>query len=218
MAQLPFLRYVNAADVNTRLNGTVVRYKNEPVYVEQQGVNRRDRENDLRVDLHDVINKTWIENIHTSDEDLDVSAFPNMGYGNYRGVARYFTRIPNRRTANGVTTTNCCFWTRNPDGSLSSNNVGREVLLNVDFHQMLRGKYPSFEDALKTVSSHQAQSVAVNRKLAIMEDEVGLIKLSYFARPIAVYNDKKDLFMVSERLEHYVPIIKMLGVQNCEAM
>ena len=205
------LRYNTSADVNTRLHQSVITYKGLSVYADQNGVRDRNRGDDLSIDLFDPIKGDWIEAVHSSDEDLDVRAIP-LGYANLgQDALAYVVRQPQRRTHAGVHTSNTAmFMTSRPDRFV---NVNRVQLTTPSFHQMCRGIDPTLPEAIETLrtSKKRQQGVAIARKLAVIEDEVGLIKLHYFTTPVGVYNEKREQFILAERLAHYLPVLKSLG-------
>lgn len=207
------LRYNTSADVNTRLHQSVITYKGMSVYADQCGVRDRGHGDDLTIDLFDPIKGCWIEAIHSSDEDLDVRAIP-LGYANLGPDAlAYVVRQPQRRTHAGVHTSNTAMFMSSRSDRVV--NVSRVQLTAPNFHQMCRGIYPTLPEAIETLrtSNKRQQGVAIARKLAVIEDEVGLIKLHYFTTPVGVYNEKKERFILAERLAHYLPVLKSLGAE-----
>ena len=91
MALLAVPRYVAYNDVVARLNKTIVRYKGAFMYCDcPQELNAS-----MKVRLHTGGLEPPL-NIHSSDEDLDLKAFP-LGYFNRDGEAFYCTRVPARK-------------------------------------------------------------------------------------------------------------------------
>ena len=197
------MRYDNAQDVQLRLNNSVVRYKNRPVFVGQNLQTPVQNAQDLILDVYDLLEQKWIDKVHSSDEDLEVKAMP-LGYMNDATDALYIMRQPCRRSRQGLSVENCYYYV--PVTNQIS-NIKRTLLKSLAFGKMVIGDYPGLEQALKTLYTHKVKSVAIGRKVSVMMDEIGLIKLVYFTTPVGVYNKRHSRFFIPERFEHYVPVL-----------
>lgn len=215
MAILKDLRYETAADVSSRLGRSIVRYKGQPVWAEYAD------DGGLNLNLTNVISGDRFNGIHSSDEDIDVRAF-QTGYVNTPRRAYYATRVPSRRPKQGLATDNCVWWYFDTQqNTRRSCPIGRGDITSKYFFEMLNEKYPSLEDCIKKIKNMKPKfddmgdvtpSAAFSRKLAIQEDEIGVIKLHYFCQPIAMFNSKREEFVLSERLEHYLPFLKSMEI------
>lgn len=212
MAVLKELRYLTAHDVSTRIGNSIIRYRGRPVYCQ---LHREDKE-DLTVDLFSPTDGSRFNGIHSSDDEIDVKAFP-IGYVNKELIASYTTRIPSRRPMQGLSINNTIYWHPSKDGGRRQQPLNRGDLTTKYFFDMLNDKYPSLDKCLAFLKDAPSGarghvSSAFNRKFAVTEDDVGQIKLNYFALPIAIFNSKKQEFVLSERLAHYEPLLKMFDI------
>lgn len=197
-------RYDNAADVALRLHKTVCLYRNRPVLVRTDFTKIRDN-NETDVDIRDLITG---ENsvIHSSDEDLEVRAFP-LGYVNDSHGARYIARIPIRKSRQGLSIENTCVF----DSSGQMSMIDQRLLMSVQLGKMIMRNYPDVLEAYEVVKSKSnITSWAFAPKLMLAENDIGLVVLHYFTLPLAVYN--KGKFMLTERFEKYGAVLKRNGV------
>lgn len=203
------LRYAKPEDVHTRLNGCILKYKGIPVYAKYHQIQKVGEDANC-VDLYDNHNGKEYYAVHSSDEDLDVSAC-DLGYVNHKNVAVYATRMPTRKHRQGLCVENCVAFSGD---TLECHPIGAETLRSRQFFAMLNNQYPSLEVAVKAMSEKGKglTSFAFNRRLALAEDPIGLLKLHYLARPIAVYSKRRELFSLSERFAHYEHILSSFQI------
>lgn len=206
MSKVP--RYLNFEDMNKRIGRTIIRYRNEFVYA----IPRDERT--LSLDLMNIHSGETHTNIDSSDIELNVNAFP-LGYSNKYGIALFTARMPVRINRQGLCSENALYYNR-PGGNWG--NVNRTDLATPFFFDMLNNKYPSFENALKAVSNDEdTRSIAIAKKIALERTEIGLINLIYFTTPVAVYDPRAEIFKVTERFSHYLPLLRSQGI-NVEAI
>jgi hypothetical protein len=208
VALLPKLRYDSAEAVHARLHNTVCLYQGKAVYcstTRQDGRERNPPDLGLFVGAYGTPYRDYQE-IHSSDEDLQVTNL-NLGYCNRGSKAYYIVRAPVRRYKQGIDSGSCYAV---PPGE-NPKQIGKEYVSSQEFYNMLEGKYPTYEEALKSLS-RDVLIRAFSRKLAVAQDELGLYKLHYYSQPVA-FLGRKDKFIVPKRFEHYAPIINRYGIE-----
>lgn len=212
MALLKELRYLTPDDVSTRIGNSIIHYKSIPVW---SNYTPDSTTNHLGVALSDEYNDKSFGIVHSSDEDIDVRAKP-LGYVNQGVNAVYAARVPSRRNNQGLGISNCVWIYNDQGGGRRTTPVTRGNLRSKQFFAMLHREYPNLEKCLSIIGTNKSvdkvRSIAFNRKLAIGEDDIGIIKLHYFATPIALFNKKRESFLLTERLEHYLPLLKSMDI------
>lgn len=198
-------RYINFEDMKRRIGQTVIKYKGKHVYAQPN----ENAPRELSLDLMNIHTREEFKGISSSDEDLDVNAFP-IGYVNKGEIAVFTARMPARINRQGLCSDNTVYFYR---GREAVSNIGRSDIHSSFFFDMLNDNYPSFEVALKKVSSNdEINSIAINKKLALERTDIGLVNLIYFTTPVAVFDSKSKSFKVTERFAHYLPILKHNGI------
>lgn len=176
------IKYGNLDDCNLRLAGSVVSYKEEPVYITDvmrgQGdevfrvyvkdlpsneVGGDDIFERARLRVEDQIQKRGRRFILSND--VDISPF-KLGYVNDKTTAFFATRQPYRMQRQGLHSEN--FEARTHDGHKISFT---HFLASVGLLDMYHNKYPTFEEALKKLSK-QLPSVAFSREFCVERDPV----------------------------------------------
>lgn len=208
MALLQRRRWDNGNDVHMRLNGSVIKYRNRPVYVNAEG-------HDLTVDTFDLINKEK-HRVDSADEELDISA-QKLGYVNDgKGDIYYPYRMPARRQKQGLSTDNCGQVYVDPVTRTVMDKGGflaKNQLTSNAFGYMMMNDYPDVHECVETLNKKQDWvGMAFGRKLALVRDDVGIIKLHYFNQPVG-WKKKDNTFMVPDKHGHYIPLLKMFGVE-----
>lgn len=194
--------------MNRRIGKTIIKYRGEFVYA----IPRDERT--LSLDLMNVYTGNNYLNIDSSDEAINVNAFP-LGYTNKNGSALFTARMPARINRQGLCAENTVYADR---PGRNWGNIHRNDLFSKFFFDMLNDKYPSFDDALKKVSKEEdTRSIAISKKIMLERTEIGLVNLVYFTTPVAVFDPREENFKVTERFAHYLPILKNHGV-NAEAI
>jgi len=126
-------RYLTPGDVKMRLDGSVCRYKGEPVLVSALP--------DMNVMCHFIGSRKKDVIIDSSDPDLDISSVP-LGYCNEEHLP-YYTRAPFRQQKQGVSSHNLMI--KHTDGRVERMRGG---FANTPFAEMIAGDYPKFSTAL----------------------------------------------------------------------
>ena len=200
MALLAVPRYITHNDVVARLNKTIVRYKGEFMYCDcPQELN-----GSMKVRLHDGGLDIPL-NVHSSDEDLDLKAFP-LGYFNRAGEAFYCTRVPVRKMKQCLCLENTVLW-QGTKGHIECSALSKDAFYSKTFLYMLRNEYPPVEAVIEALGKN-VNSMAFARRFCLASDNIGLIKLFYFLTPVAVYSKKQKTFILMERFAHYKPILE----------
>ncbi len=149
----------------TRLEGTYVRYKGEPVFISLiEGVDRCLIQKLLPNGTYG--NEEWV-----NLDELDLCPF-SLGYMNYGKSALYVSRQPMRRD-----------WKQGlrPENIVVTNNRGELVsykIRSVHFYEMLMGIYPSYEESLKlsknlsSISWHKHWCVEAGQVIRYRHNEI----------------------------------------------
>lgn len=170
------IKYENTDDARMRLRGTVVLYKGEPVQITE--VQRGDEgEGPLRVMMRELpvealggmearIRQQPDEpkRKYISSKHFDIAPF-KMGYVNSKAGAFYCSRLPNRVQKQGLCAENF----------KSNDNYGKQIgfptfLGAKGVPDMIKGTYPSFDEAMKLLGKIPA--VAFSREFCLTKDEV----------------------------------------------
>lgn len=182
--------YNSAEDANLRLRGTIVLYRNKPVRVFEVLANSS---SEVVLKINDCLSG---KNLHIilTDPDLDIRSISSMlGYMNYNcampGItglhkeAVYVQRSPSRISQQGLCQRN----TRIPvvipfDMSKFRHTPALEtVSVQPYFYDMITGNYPSFNQALDSLSDTQVKSVAFSRNFAIIRTGEVMYRNIYIA-------------------------------------
>ena len=172
-------RYTGAADIEMRLVGSIIKYREKPVrvvsyddefvFVSQIGDTD---EGFLRGD------EGWV---HSSSVYLDLTSLP-LGYVQTRYDVFHLARKTLRRQKQGV----------HPDNVETQTSSGRPAristlnLLNSrSYVNLINHVYDPARDSFQRMMENvEVSGVAINRKLAITRDEEGLMKLKHMGRTI----------------------------------
>ena len=166
--------YESIGDAQMRLNSTVVLYDGEPVYIREIGVrDAGDPKDDVFRVYAETLPRTGREKVDTmrkyiSSKKFDMAPFP-MGFMNHKGYAYYCSRLPRRQQKQGLSenTFSCCpVAFQHEVGSVS---FGTATQLQ-PFVDMVKGRYPTMEEALRLLSSEEAKSVGFSRTYALIRD------------------------------------------------
>ena len=169
--------YVEPDYANSRLNRTVVRLGNIPVYV----VNVRD---DKQCEiLHDINKEEEVALVHL--DDLNPLS-PALGYVNSNGRAYYLSRKPLRRDyRQGLRTTQV-------EVMVGDKNA-RSVKLIM---RCITGDFPTLQRANEKLIDG-TNSIAVSRDVCLKRMAGGKINVLYKWNTIGVYKDKA--FVINEK-------------------
>ena len=160
-------RYPPGDDVENRLSGTWVMYRGEPVYV--SGVVGS---NVLEV-FSPLKGLEWESAwIHSSSVELNVNAQP-LGFLNCAddNMAYYLRRAPRRRNRQGLYDEVC-----SAEAVMFGRAGSMTSLRHFPKHEiakMLKGMYPTVQEALERAETGHMRSVAFDRRFAIVPDYQG---------------------------------------------
>jgi hypothetical protein len=168
------IQYENLNDAQMRLANTIVLYDGDPVYITQVGMKE---EGDPKDDTFRVYASPLPYAAHRgakgemrkfiSSKKFDMAPF-EMGFMNLNGVAYYCSRLPRRQQRQGLSSgTFSCIPVGAPHvGALRLENV----IAQQEFVDCIKGKHPSYADAVRLIERGEAGSVAFARCFALVQD------------------------------------------------
>lgn len=168
----------NHEQARMRLSGTIVGYNDGFFFVEDVRVGK---EGGLTAVAWELPLRENVKLLKLQD----IQCFNyNLGYWNFSNKeALYVVRVPARQQRQGICDENLNIVTKN--GLRRTRDYGR-VINCPEFTKMLKGIYPSFEDARKRLMSREAVSVAVSRDIAYRyDDDLEFYTLEYRGRTVA---------------------------------
>lgn len=182
-------------DYEARLNGGIVFYKKKPVYVYAT--------NSGKIELFTFPENERIGVVAPQDENLDISA-PKLGFVNIGGKAVYCYRKPLRQYKQSLQTNSIATFTplRKEPTSVS------DIFQTKQFAEMLMGKYPSLDVALKFVKEKKKGSMAFNRNMCVSRDSFDIFHVFFKTEEIGIIEDvtKKSILVPNSSM---VKIINM---------
>jgi hypothetical protein len=145
--------YDSAHYASTRLDGTVIRKGNRPIYVNSCGEHSKG----IAVNWEDLIDHSMGTDLL---DDLDINPVP-LGYANHDGRVTYLTRMPMRQDwKQGLRDKN----------TTSCDGFGNELSYGIIARTIL-GEYPRFSTCLEKVGTHpMVQAMAFSRDFAIVKN------------------------------------------------
>jgi hypothetical protein len=165
-------------DAHNYLSGSIIRVKNDPVYVEQ--VSSRNRKPHLyytpipRKVNTDPDSPLGVVNVELASDDVDMNPIP-LGFINERHFTKHLSygvyRVPARQWKIGLTNNNAIITL---NGSTVWREANRGILKSRGLFDMVKNNYPSFEDALASIENNKNSSRAFSRKFSINGD--GLVR------------------------------------------
>ena len=165
--------YERPEDVNMRLNESVIFCDGKPCYA---------LSNDVYLDLYQLRSEMpYIARVKASNPLIDVRS-PQLGFLNHRDMLFWVFRTTVRKQKQGLCGDNTCI--ARIDSLDQPSRISSKSMCTIYFEDMLLGRYPSYEDAMK--SKH---SVAFARHFAIhkMPEETRLYHLD---RPVAFLDEE----------------------------
>jgi hypothetical protein len=159
--------YESFDECQTRLNGTVILYKGEPVVVQQVEANGAEP---CLLHLKFLPRSRDSATVLVTDEDLEYRRF-NLGYVNLAGGATYAARWPIvEGYKQGLTCNNLKF--TSIGGGQPAPNF-QHIYVQPGFKDMLQGKYPTAEEAMERLLAQNEPpiSVAFQPDFAIRRDQ-----------------------------------------------
>jgi hypothetical protein len=162
-------------DLSLKLNDTICRYKNKPVYIKVA---------DGTLCLYELTSagQKWFKVIKSDDPDLDISSIP-LGYIQYNHRVYYLTRIPMRKTKQGLSAGTLRITSLK--STSNSKGLSSALIWSQAFVDMVLDQYPSLQDSMKLLRKHYSLDtkfcgeVALSRDIAISINEMGIIEVYY---------------------------------------
>lgn len=201
-------RYDTPADVQMRLHGTIIRYKGEPV---QAYHNKLDS---LLLDLYTLRNRKETKDVHSSDEDLDISSVP-LGFVNAtKGKTFLANRVTARRQNQGLSEVNVYI-----KDMYTSESRRPWPFSFADLADTIEGKYPKFIDSVEKLNTKQKPKyldmVAFDRKLMLEQTaDKGLLKLRLLNHVIGLVDDGRVKLFKEFNTIPLNRILEEKGVEN----
>lgn len=177
------VQYETLEEAEMRLNSTVVLYDGEPVYVSRiASAAPGDPKPDifrvyaqpLPMDKLEGPNPREQFRKFISSKKFDLSTF-KMGFMNKDGKIYYCSRKPRRQYKQGISNnTLCCEEVTagpvNPYMDPRPNLQLSKLIYERCFVDMIKGVYPTFQDAVKLLENDDTSAVAFSREYALVKD------------------------------------------------
>ncbi len=170
---------IPSKDLGLKLNETVCRYEGEPKWV---------RVSEGRIFLYSLTEPGGhYMHIKSDDPKFDVAS-PPLGYMQHKNEVWYLTRIPLRKTKQGVCQAAIACRQLGHKIDYSAKTLGspiQKLLFSQGFIDMVKGNYPPLGDSLKKLrglhakDSEKVYQVCVRRDVAMEINQVGVINVSY---------------------------------------
>jgi hypothetical protein len=206
----PVNRYDRQDDMIMRLDRSIVRYKDIPVYI------RASQTVALHVDCRDIVKDCIIaQNVHSSNHELDISA-PPLGYVNRGTHCAYASRIPRRSNKQGLDMHNIIY-VFDIDGP-EINTIFYDSFPNKFIGLTIMNEYPKAAEVLTAMRKSDAiRSRAFHQKFAFVKDDIGIIKLKHMSRTIGFITPKEDQVVIPEELDHqyFTKTLQEGGLEVC---
>lgn len=161
--------YETVEEANMRLSSTVVLYEGEPVYITEV---RQLNEDDAKNEIYRVYSTPLpyrrdarAERKLISSGKFDLSPF-RMGFMNFGGHAYYLSRNTARQNRQGLSERSLTIVGPPDQPPIRLSNIISEQ----EFVDMIKGKYPSMEEAVKMLQQPEYNAVAVSREYALKKD------------------------------------------------
>lgn len=202
--------FVTYEDVRMKLHNCFVTYKGV-IYVCRVEVKQKPGENNHRVLLYppEWMNPSSSQKVEPIDidyrhQDVDISAI-SLGYINTDKSAYLIERHPLRRNGQGVSTANVTMY---PSGRAD------HVMYSAHIQVLVNDKYPSYEEALKSVSEDVREACAFSKIFAFFKNESDLVVLRLRKRDIGyvqngvltLYEALDRSFIVKQLMKHGAPV------------
>lgn len=181
-------------DYEARLNGGVVFFKKKPVYVYAT--------NSGKIELFTFPDNERIGVVHPQDENLDISA-PKLGFVNIGGKAVYCYRRPLRQYKQSLQVTAITTFTPMRKEVTSAG----DIFNTKQFADMLIGKYPNMDAALKFVREKKRGSMAFNRNMCVSRDSFDIYHVFFKTEEIGIIEDVTSKVIT-------VPSSQMMKITN----
>lgn len=171
-------KYETQEEVRLRLEGSVVLYKEKPVYITRCSFpEEEDKKGEIaRVYFMPLpygkrLKKGERQPGETrkflSSKNFDLAPF-RMGYFNYKGRAYFASRAPVRQYKQGLTGKTCSI--KGIKGR-PADDINFDMMIKTDgFADMVAGNYPTFAEIGELLGDEEQSSVAISRSFAFEID------------------------------------------------
>ena len=215
-------KYETVDEVKSRLEGTVVLYQDDPVYITRVSMpDAEDRKEIARVFFvplplgKEGLIKGGGKEVrkYLSSKHFDLAPF-KMGYMNHNGEATFVSRAPVRQYKQGFSQTTAVF--TDCRGRKSERIGFANAIREQGFLDMVKGKFPDFKTAGDMLGDKEVSSVALSRSFCFIVDhdlEALLLLHKGVKCGIAMKGDKglkvapKFAFLREEMEDHRIPLI-----------
>lgn len=208
-------KYENADEIRMRLEGSIVLYDGDPVLIAQVSVPElEDADEKARVHFYNLpINpnkKLATTRKYLSSRKFDLTPF-KMGFANIGEKAYFISRAPVRQNKQGLAAGTCIINTI--FGKPSNEVVWNTLIRSEGFGKMVKGEYPSFEEASDTLKEDLVTSVAVSRSFALFkDDELDVSVLSHKGSKCGIILEGDTGVRVSTRFKFLKESLESCGI------
>lgn len=195
----------SGGDIKKYLDDCFIRYDGVPYYASVDGT---------RVHLVDLETKTTVKIVGGDDPLLDISSIRPNWVNINRDFCVFIKRFPYRRWKQGLCISNIMIKELRPSKS-SSNHVDKNDLLTKAFKDSLLGKYPSYEEAFKSITSKERISVAISDQIA-MERDAGTIRFYFNDYVVGVMELPSKVVLVKKDNYSWIAILELSKIKGLE--
>lgn len=192
--------FIRQEDTQLRLDNTIVMWQGEPHW--------------CRVSLDFPVNHvhiTALEDVQTgrgkrklvdlTSDDFSAN-IPELGYVNREYYCDFVSRSPERRQKQGL----CVNTVKSASG-----NDPSVYMFTVEFRNMLKNVYPTFDEALTKVEQLGVARVAFHKQLALLKrSKVSPVVLEVRGREVATFNNETNIFEIHKDRKDYSFLFEML--------
>lgn len=184
--------YERQEDISGRLEGTIIRYGDDPVLVTGH--------EDFNIFIK-FLDGTKREIVSIKDKNLNFKSIP-LGYVNYKGGAYYLQRVPERRWKHGISRAGIYSVTK---------NAPTDYLLGKPLVSTVKNIYCSYDRALIEIEKPSINSIAFNRILAIKKEDLGNKKLNYKGVEVGYF--ERERVILGKEYTHLKEHLTIKGVK-----
>lgn len=185
-------RYFRPSDVFMRLDGSVLRYKKQPVTIKAS-------HGSLNVKLYALRDNEYVCKADSSDPDLDLES-PPLGYVYWFDTTRlvFINRSPYRRQKQGLSSETVVSSEVYFKGGLQKRSRQGWYAGRSQLSDMIDGKYPDFDKVLYDLKTKDITGLPMSRDVALLK----LPSTNYLILnrnvPVGVYFTKSKTGVLSE--------------------
>jgi hypothetical protein len=210
------LRYNDTADIHMRLSSTIIRYRKSPVFIHGLG------DKELHVRAADLLSGQQLD-IHSSDEELDISS-PPLGYCNPgEDSTIYVVRCPRRMQKQGFYPQYAFVYY---DKQVSGGFKGPVTSLG----PTIVGNYPSFEESVQRVKDNKNKKSfgrSYDRYFSIWKTkDSSLMRIKHLIDDVGIYipaegvglilPDFKNEIRLKSKLRKHMELVDLNGAGNVD--